>query len=278
VSLGSGTSGGLLAPMFTGGAAMGGAFAIIVNHIVPGVHLDPAAYAIVAMAAVFAAASRATFALIIFAFEITRNYEAVLPLMLVCVVASGIAHVYLKESIMTERLSRRGLKIHLEYEVDPLREVAVESVMDRHPHALSADMLVAELARRIGTHDPSVIGHSGYPLLDGQGRLVGMITRTDVFRAIEKHTDQAMTLLQAGSAHPIGAYPDETLHTAVHKMLRNKVGRLPVVDRDTPDKLVGYLGRTLILNAREHRLHEESVSEDGWLSRALGRPDRSKTS
>ncbi|MGH8362161.1 MAG: chloride channel protein [Gammaproteobacteria bacterium] len=267
VSLGSGTSGGLLAPMFTGGAALGGAFAIIANHIIPGTHLDPAAYAIVAMAAVFAAASRATFALIIFAFEITRNYESVLPLMLVCVVASGIAHIHLKESIMTERLSRRGLKIHLEYEVDPLREVAVASVMDRHPRALGADMPVSELARRIGTHDPSVIGHSGYPLLDGEDRLVGMITRTDVFRAIEEHTDQAMTLLQAGSAHPVVAYPDETLHTAVNRMLRNGVGRLPVVDRDMPDKLLGYVGRTLILNARERRLQEESQTENGWFSR-----------
>src|SRR5574337_929167 len=104
------------------------AFAIIANHIIPGAQLDPAAFAIVGMAAVFAAASRATFAFIVFAFEITREYQSVLPLMLVCVIASGIAQIYLKESIMTERLSRRGLKIHLEYEVDPLREVSVASV------------------------------------------------------------------------------------------------------------------------------------------------------
>ncbi|MBU6422094.1 MAG: chloride channel protein [Gammaproteobacteria bacterium] len=276
VSLGSGTSGGLLAPMFTAGGALGGAFAIIANHIIPGAHLDPAAFAIVGMAAVFAAASRATFAFIVFAFEITREYQSVLPLMLVCVIASGIAQIYLKESIMTERLSRRGLKIHLEYEVDPLREVSVASVMDRNPPSLSADMLVAELARRIGTHDASVIGHNGYPLLDAQGRLVGIITRTDVFRAIEKHTDQTMSLLQAGSADPVVAYPDESLHTAVNRMLQSGVGRLPVVDRDTPDKLVGYVGRTLILNARARRLEEESETEDGWLSRAAGSSGKSQ--
>src|SRR5262249_46258880 len=83
ISLGSGTSGGLLAPMFMGGAALGAVYALLVNQLLPGAHLDPSAYALTGMAAVFAAASRATFAFIIFAFEITRDYDAVLPLMLV---------------------------------------------------------------------------------------------------------------------------------------------------------------------------------------------------
>lgn len=276
ISLGSGTSGGLLAPMFMGGAAMGAAFAIIANHIIPGAHLDPGAFALVGMAAVFAAAARATFALIIFAFEITRNYESVLPLMLVCVIASGIARFYMKESIMTEKLARRGLKIHQEYEVDPLHEVSVESVMDRHPPTLSAEMLLSELAERIGRHDPVVARRNGFPLLDTQGKLVGIITRADVLRAIENKVDDNTTLLQAGSKHLVVAYPDESLHTAVEKMLRRNVGRLPVVDPDNPDKLVGYLGRTPILNARQRRLTEESEVEAGWLSRTLRNQSKPK--
>lgn len=276
ISLGSGTSGGLLAPMFMGGAAMGAAFAIIANHIIPGAHLDPGAFALVGMAAVFAAAARATFALIIFAFEITRNYESVLPLMLVCVIASGIARFYMKESIMTEKLARRGLKIHQEYEVDPLHEVSVESVMDRHPPTLSAEMLLSELAERIGRHDPVVARRNGFPLLDTQGKLVGIITRADVLRAIENKVDDNTTLLQAGSKHLVVAYPGESLHTAVEKMLRRNVGRLPVVDPDNPDKLVGYLGRTPILNARQRRLTEESEVEAGWLSRTLRNQSKPK--
>ncbi|MGH8306873.1 MAG: chloride channel protein [Gammaproteobacteria bacterium] len=269
ISLGSGTSGGLLAPMFMGGAALGAAFAIIVNHIIPGIHLDPGAYAVVGMAAVFAAAARATFALIIFAFEITRNYESVLPLMLVCVIASGIAQLYMKESIMTEKLARRGLKIHMEYEVDVLRQVTVGEVMDRKPVALKADMLLSELVGRIGRHDPAVVRHNGYPLLDAQDKLVGVITRGDIFRAIENKVDEITTLLQAGSAHLEVAYPDESLHAAAEKMLRRNVGRLPVVDPREPDKLMGYLGRTPILNARQRRLTEESEIESGWLDRTL---------
>src|SRR5579863_3059024 len=95
ISLGSGTSGGLLAPMFMSSAAMGGAFALGVNHFWPGANLSPGAFALVAMGAVFGAASRATFSFIIFAFEITRDYNSVLPLMLVAVIADGVAMLFM---------------------------------------------------------------------------------------------------------------------------------------------------------------------------------------
>src|SRR5207249_7286975 len=103
-------SGGLLAPMFMSSAAMGGALAMIGNLLFPSAHLSPGAFALVAMGAVFGAASRATFAFIIMAFEITRDYNAVLPLMLVAVIADGIAMLFMpNSSIMTEKLARRGL-------------------------------------------------------------------------------------------------------------------------------------------------------------------------
>lgn len=273
ISLGSGTSGGLLAPMFIGGAALGAAFAITINHIVPGAHLDPSAYALTGMAAVFAAASRATFAFIIFAFEITRNYDSVLPLMLVCVIANAIAQLFLKESIMTEKLVRRGLKVHLEYEVDVLHQVQVSEVMDKNPLALDASMSLGELTTRIGRHDPEVTRHSAYPLLDTAGELVGIITRGDVFRGLENSLDPATPLIKAGSGKLVVAYMDETLHDAAEKMLRHRIGRLPVVDSRHPTRLVGYLDRAPILEARERRLTEESVVETGWLGRSRSKDD-----
>src|SRR5262249_52717068 len=125
ISLGSGTSGGLLAPMFMSSAALGGACAMIINYLFPSAHVSPGAFALVAMGAVFGAASRATFTFIIFAFEITRDYNAVLPLMLVTVIAEGVALLLMpKSSIMTEKLARRGLLIHQDYETDILQHVA----------------------------------------------------------------------------------------------------------------------------------------------------------
>ena len=271
ISLGSGTSGGLLAPMFIGGAALGAVFAIVVNLAVPGAQLDPAAYALTGMAAVFAAASRATFAFIIFAFEITRDYDAVLPLMLVCVIANAVAQLFLEESIMTEKLARRGLKVHLEYEVDVLHQVRVGDVMDKTPRALAADMPLGELAARLGRHEAGVARHGAYPLLDGMGKLAGMVTRGDVFRALERETDPSTPLWEIGSGRLVVAYADETLHDAAEKMLRHGIGRLPVVDAAEPGRLVGYLDRAPLLEARQRRLTEESVVETGWLRRGAPR-------
>src|ERR1700758_68557 len=167
VSLGSGTSGGLLAPCFMWSAAMGGLFAMLSNHFVPNAHLSPGAFALVAMGAVFAAASRATFTFIIFAFEITRDYNSVLPLMLVSVIADGIAMLLMpNSSIMTEKLRRRGLRIPHEYEADVLYHVTVSQTMDQDVPTVPAAMRIGDLAERIARREPQVAGHHAMIILD----------------------------------------------------------------------------------------------------------------
>jgi CIC family chloride channel protein len=268
ISLGSGTSGGLLAPMFMSSAALGGVFAIGMNEIFPAAHLSAGAFALVAMGAVFGAASRAAFSFIVFAFEITRDYNSVLPLMLVTVIADGVAILLMpKASIMTEKLIRRGLRIHQDYEADVLQQMVVSETMDREAPTLSAEMPVRELAERITRHEPEVSRHQGMLLLDEEGKLVGLITRGDVLRALDEDPSGAMTLREAGSRKVIVTYPNETLHEAAAKMLRNNIGRLPVVDRKDPQQVVGYLGRPNIMAARLRRLDEEHVREPGWVKR-----------
>ncbi len=268
LTLGSGTSGGLLAPMFMAGAAMGAAFALIVNSLIPGAHLAPGAYALVGMAAVFGAASRATFTFIIFAFEITRDYNAILPLMLVSVIAQGVAMLFMRDSIMTEKLARRGLRVQQEYEADLLRQVTVGDVMDKNPPTVLSTMKLNELADRISQGDGLLTKRQGTPIVDPEGRLVGIITRGDILRALEEDVDENKTVIDAGSDDLVVAYPDETLHDAVSRMLHNDIGRLPVVRRDDPSCLLGYLGRSGVIAARQQRLEEESVREPGWLNRA----------
>ena len=265
ISLGSGTSGGLLAPMFMSSAALGGVFAMAANRIFPSASLAPGAFALVAMGAVFGAASRATFAFIIFAFEITRDYNAVLPLMLVSVIADGIAMLFMpKSSIMTEKLARRGLRIHQDYETDILQQVSVAETMDRDVPTIAADVKVGELAERIAKHDPAVSRHQGLFIVDGQGRLAGLITRGDVLRALDSDPSGLLTVLEAGTRELIVAFPDDLIAEASDKMLQNDIGRLPVVDRKDTRKLVGYLGRNGVMAARLRRLHEEHVREPGW--------------
>jgi chloride channel protein, CIC family len=268
ISLGSGTSGGLLAPMFMSSAALGGAFAMGMDRIFPSANLGAGAFALVAMGAVFGAASRATFSFIIFAFEITRDYNSVLPLMLVSVIADGIGMLLMpKASIMTEKLARRGLRIHQDYEADVLQQVVVAETMDSEAPTVSAEVRVGDLADRIARRDPAVSKHQGMVVLDANGKLAGMVTRGDVLRALEQDPSGAMTVLEAASRNVVVTYPDEVLHEASAKMLRRNIGRLPVVDRNDPGRVIGYLGRPGIMAARLRRLEEEHVREPGWMGR-----------
>lgn len=265
ISLGSGTSGGLLAPMFMAGAALGGSFAMIINRIVPGANLSPAACALVGMAAVFGSAARATFTLIIFAFEITRDYNAILPLMLVCVLADGVAILLMRNSIMTEKLARRGLHIHLEYEPDVLQQTRVGEVMDAEVKTIVPTMKVRELAGHVTRGDPEYTRHQAFPIVD-QAHLVGIITWGDIVETLAENMNTEETVLEAGNDEPVVTYPDELLYDAVSKMLRNDIGRLPVVGRQSPHKVVGYLGRSAVMEARLSRLREEQDLEPGWVT------------
>lgn len=267
LSLGSGTSGGLLAPMFMSSAAMGSVFAIVLNRLIPGLSLAPGAYALVAMAAVFGAASRATFAFIIFAFEITRDYSAILPLMLGCVIADAVALQFMRNTIMTEKLARRGLRVHHDYEVDALQQTTAQEVMDPDPATISTTMCLSDLADGIARHDPLLTQHQALPILDERGHLAGIITRGDILRALEDELDGDLHALEAGSDQVVVTYPDELLSIALDKMLQNDIGRLPVVQRENPQQMVGYLSRSSILEARRRRRQEERFLERGWLAR-----------
>jgi len=267
ISLGSGTSGGLLAPMFMSSAAMGGAFAIGIDRLLPGAHLSPGAFALVAMAAVFGAASRATFTFIVFAFEITRDYNAILPLMLCCVIADLIALNYLPHSIMTEKLARRGLHVPGEYEVNVLNFVRVDEVMRKDVVPIPADMTVGDLAARIG--QPQYRLTEGLPIATSDGKLAGVITEGDLLRALEDDPSGKTTVVNAGGHQPIVAYSDEQAFDALLRMLQNNIGRLPVVTRENPEQMVGYLNRSNILSVWTRQIEEEGVREHGWLDRML---------
>lgn len=270
VSLGSGTSGGLLAPMFTMGAALGGVFAMLLDIVFPGLNLSPAAFAMVGMAALFAAASRATFAFIIFAFEITRNYDSVLPLMFACVLATAVSLKLSRHSIMTERLARRGLKVDQNYEVDPFRQIKVEDAMTAVPCALNGSMTVNEVAGRIASHDPVLSLQQSFPVLDANGTLSGMLSRGDILRALEEGRPE-QSVAEAGSHSPVVAFPDESLHDALAKMLSHEVASLPVVERADAGRMVGFLTRASMLEARLGRLQEEHVREKGWIRHLFGK-------
>jgi chloride channel protein, CIC family len=145
--------------------------------------------------------------------------------------------------------------------------VAVSETMDDQAPTIPESMTVREIADRIARHDPIVSKHQGTFIVDSEGNLKGVVTRSDVMRSLDEDPSGSSSVLEAGNKDVVVSYPDESLSKAAAKMLRYSIGRLAIVDRENPQKLVGYLGRREILSARLRRLEEEHVREPGWIGR-----------
>jgi H+/Cl- antiporter ClcA len=245
IALGSGTSGGTLAPLLLIGGSFGALYGAGVARLLPAAHVTAGAVAVVAMAAVFGSATRATFASIVFVFELTRDYEVILPLMLAAVVASIVAGRFMEESLMTEKLARRGLRVSGEYHVDALRVRRVADVMTRDVVTVpaTADVAAARAALLAS-------GHSALPVVDAHGGCVGVLSRADLLAQDEGTVGDAID----GPAICVG--PDAPVVEALERMLDERVDHLPVVDGGT---LVGICTRTDVLRARADQLDHERV-------------------
>ena len=158
-----------------------------------------------------------------------------------------------------------------EYAVSPLQTVRVEEVMDRAAPTLPAASPVAEVARRLASHDPVLVRHHAWPLVDEAGALVGILTRGDLLRALENSAADGRPVLEYGTRELTVTYPDEMLEEAIGKLASRGVGRLPVVERRDPAHLVGYLGRTGLLDAWLRRVDEEEKRETGVVAEGLRR-------
>jgi H+/Cl- antiporter ClcA len=258
ISLGSGTSGGVLAPLLIIGGALG---AIEGRFISLG---DPGLWAMISMAAMMGGTMRSPLTAMIFTLELTHDLNLLPALLLACIAAHALTVLWLRRSILTEKVARRGFHVTREYSVDPLAVLRVEEVMDRKPPTVLAQMKVSELSDLIANGDPELSHRQGTLIADDEGNLAGIITRGDLIRALEK-TPNDCTVLEAGNRHLIVTFADEILHDAVTRMVRHDIGRLPVVRRDNPQKIVGYLGRASIMTARLRRHEEEHHREAGWL-------------
>ena len=260
IALGSGTSGGVLAPLLI----MGGALGAFEAHFIP--IGDSGLWAIISMAAMMGGTMRSPLTAMIFTLELTHDLNLLPGLLVGCVAAHALTVLVLRRSILTEKVARRGFHITREYSVDPLTALRVEEVMDSNPPTVLGTMQVAELSYRIAQSDPKLTRRQAIPIVNEENKLIGIITRGDILRSIEKPAYKSMTVLEAGTNKLIVTYPDEVLQEAVGKMLRHDIGRLPVVERDDAQKLVGYSGRASVMAARLKRHEEENVREQGLLA------------
>lgn len=253
ISLGSGTSGGTLAPLFTVGGALGALAGGLAAAALPGAGVDPRIAGLVGMAAIFAGASRAFLASVVFAFEATRQPLGLLPLLGGGALAYLVSCRLMRNSIMTEKISRRGVKVPAQYAADLLDHLLVKSVATREVLTLPAGLPVEEARRRLSRGSAR---HQGFPLLDDRGRLVGLVTWRDMAAA----GDPGTKVLELARRSLAVVYEDCTLGQARDHMIHEGVGRLPVVSRQDRHRLVGILTRSDLLRAHQRALDEERVA------------------
>jgi H+/Cl- antiporter ClcA len=248
IYLGSGTSGGTLAPLFTFGSGLGAiAGGLLAAHF-PELGIAPPVAALVGMAAMFAGASRALLASVVFSFETTRQPLGLLPLLAGCSAAYMVSRLLMRHSIMTEKLARRGVLVQDDYSVDHLARLPVSGAMTHAVDSFPADARIVDVRAIINAPDDA--GHQGFPVLDAAGDLIGLVTRRDLRNAAATATVVGDLLHQPA----VVAFPEQSLRDAADIMVRENVGRLPVVDPMHPTVLIGILTRSDLLHAHEPRL------------------------
>jgi H+/Cl- antiporter ClcA/CBS domain-containing protein len=254
VSLGSGTSGGVLAPLLMMGGALGGLEAMFLPNEGAGF------WPLISMGAILGGTMRAPFTSIVFAFELTHDANVFLPLLVGSVIAHGFTVLTLKRSILTEKVARRGYHLSREYAVDPLEILFVHEVMRTKVVVLPAASTLGEIwhSLRVDHRQEQRL----LPVVNAEGQLVGVVTRGDISQRMEQNGDAALgwPIGDLVRASAVEAYPDEPLRVVVYRMVEKGCTRMPVLERATR-KFLGLVSINDLLKARSRHLEEESRRE-----------------
>jgi H+/Cl- antiporter ClcA len=258
VALGSGTSGGVLAPLLIMGGALG---AILGNWIPMG---DDGLWALVGMAAMMGGTMRSPLTSMIFALELTHNIGAFLPLAIGCTMAHATTVLLLKRSILTEKVARRGHHVLREYIVDPFEVMRIGEIMAQPVDTLPAAMKIGE-AMAFFTTPESPRRHKSYPVVDEQNRLVAMVSRADALRWTMEGWDSEKTIGDqlAGQNLTVG-YADELVGKLADRMAESESGRVPILQRGAEGEegiVVGLVARRDLLRVRAEVIRHERERE-----------------
>ena len=255
VALASGTSGGTLAPLFTIGGGLGSLLGAATIAVAPSLGVDIRIAALVGMAAIFAGASRAMLTSVVFAFETTRQPIGLLPLLGGCATAYLVSLLLMKHTIMTEKLARRGTRIDSEYSVDYLSQLLVRDIATPDIVVLRGEDAVEDVRDWMASRDPKSL-HQGFPVVDDDDNLLGVVTRRNL---LNLDLDIQCKVKELITRPPVVIYDTNTAREAADHMVREQVGRLPVVTRAAPRRVIGLVTRSDLLTAHARRLDDRDT-------------------
>ncbi len=259
VALGSGTSGGVLAPVMMIGAGMGA----LLTYVLP--DMGPGFLAMVGLGAMLSGTLRVPMAAIVFTVEETHDWNMLLPLLLACIASYTVSTVLLRRSILTEKVARRGYHVSSEYSIDPLELLYAREVMRVPDIVLRTDSTISQAMQQL---QPGISQRQRLlPVVDSFGLLTGVLTRASLQKALQESSggDGASTLRQLIHKQAIVAFADEPLRVVVNRMAEKGVTRMPVVGRGNA-KFVGLISLDDLLKARARHLEEEQRREQTlWL-------------
>lgn len=251
IALGSGTSGGTLAPLFTVGGALGGVLGVLLSGWLPWLGLDPRVAALVGMAALFVGASRAFLASVVFAFETTLQSHGLLPLLAGCAAAYLVSGLLMRHTIMTEKIVRRGVRVPSDYSADYLDQVTVGAICSRDVVSLDSAQRVSEVKKWIDEGGRQA-QHQGFPVLKS-GVLIGMVTRKDL---LKPHIPPDACIESLIHRTPLVVQECHSAREAADHMVEADVGRLVVVANENFTKMIGIVTRGDLLAAHAQRIKE----------------------
>jgi len=258
ITIGSGGSGGIFAPSLFVGAMAGGFFGTVVHHIFPEVTAPPGAYSIVGMGAVVSGTTHGPLSAILILFEMTGDYKIILPLMIACIIGSLASGQLLKDSIYTLKLARRGVNIKAGKEVNVLKSISVEDVMNPEVETVPENMAIGKLAEKMTKSK-----NNSFPVVDEEGNLTGILSFFDYRDVVfDENLKDLVVAKDIATKNVVTVSLDDNLYDAMEKITSKDFSILPVVSPRTQSQLLGVLTRRDIIGAYNKAVIKKSIVHD----------------
>ncbi len=255
ITIGSGGSGGIFAPSLFIGAMAGGFFGTVVHDLFPSVTASPGAYSIVGMGAVVSATTHGPLTALLMLFEMTGDYKIILPLMITCIISNIVGRQFLKESIYTMKLLRRGINLEEGKEVNVLKSIKVSEVMNTEVETVTEALSLEELTEKI-----SKSKYNSFPVVSNGNRLTGILSFFDYSEAIfDEHLKDLIVAKDIATLDVVSISTDDNLYNALEKITFKDFSILPVVSTDDPTQLMGVLTRRDIMGAYNKAVIKKSL-------------------